>query len=230
MKSDDLIQSIKTDPPVNEEERNRYIMLLAQSYPVNGINPWLFKIARFMHRGPLLVIPKDIYLAIRRSSRNSRRPIDHAETFRAINNSNPDLNQEQKNGQQYHQPRGKERNGEAKKSNLSAIARIHSESIHDLNRVSQMSPVKSPTRAIAFEAMYPEPNLLLCFCRDPEKPGGIAMNWRKGRLPYPPLYIPNPLLGRWAKIKEGRWSERALENVGPRRFGLETNKRNLYGI
>jgi hypothetical protein len=213
-----LIAELRRHPPRHPAEENRELNRLLSTCPKGkgeGIHPWLFRVAGFLQGFPFLLQPRFVLHCLREATRDCRRKVTEQELLDAVNNSNPAK-------ANALTPSGNGSGGGSlplRDENYRAKA-IKAGGINLAKLINCESEIFSPQ--FTLKLLYPD-HPLLCFVYDKLKPGGIATGyWNDPRLrsAFPPLMVPNPLLAEWGYTKSipPTRSERALSNVGPRRY------------
>jgi hypothetical protein len=214
----DILDRIKHRPPYALAEQERDLNLILASCPKkrgDGIHQWLFLVARTLHRFPFCLKSEFILRALVEATQDCERVIPKQEMLDAVNNSNP-ANREL--SATYAQASG---HALLPEGDLMLQQRILSQRRIGLRALMAQSPGREcfqwkPQDALSRLFSKGE---LLCFVYDKQRAGGIATTWNDPKLiPFPPLMIPNPLLGKHALTSNGKQSERALANVGKRQY------------
>ena len=209
-----LIADIKWKPPQTLEEKNRELNRLLSTCPQSkggGIHQWLFIVARFLHRLPYMFIPEAILQCLREATQNCERKVTEQELLDAVNNSNPD------NIRLKSSESGSGKRRLPSRCGLAKAKAITAGGINLQGLINCDGEIFLPQYTLGL--LFSD-RPLQCFAYLIDRPEGvIATTWDDASLrPFPPLMVPNPLVGKWGYTTDGRPSERALSNVGKRRY------------
>jgi hypothetical protein len=196
-----------TGPSIAKLPRFIQEMILNPPRAGQGVNNYLFRLARLLHAFyDDHIIAKILWAA----TRDCGRVVGDREIFRAIENSKPYSWQPGVPSAWAGMPKWPEIDWDKRNRILDA-----GKSLPSLQEASPAQPGGDTETII--DALFPN-NPLICAAHSEQAFATLSRaNWR-GRLAEMQFIVPNTMSAMWGVTMEGKPSARCLSNTGPRRF------------
>jgi hypothetical protein len=186
----------------------RYILDLLSAVPRRGqgLHQWLFRVARALHK---YRTQQEIIELLRAST--AGEPVKAAEIEDAVVNSA---------APECQQPCYSERRVAWPSLNVGKRNEIIAGGI-GLAQLRTLSPRSLDEGEIhtdeIIDSLFPGDQWLCCGFSEKKAYTRLRSEWR-GKLSEMQLIVPSPMLGKFGATKDGKKSQRSLQNTGPRRF------------
>jgi hypothetical protein len=175
--------------------------------PQNGIHRWLLATAnRLRHHLPA----EEAVARLLAATSDARRRVPLREVSAAVNQAYSDIGRAVSGHDPPWPPVDQQRRAQVIRTGV------------ELHELWRSSPVKvglgCPDTEQFVDWLFPEPNPLLCVSRTKFRAVTKRREFLRGRLREFRFIVPSPMSAPRARTRDGRMSERTLENTGPRRY------------